>query len=332
MDTSAAPPDPSWAALRATSGRLLRRARRHVWVVFGLVALATLAALGLAARAPVRQTATVVLRMTEDAKTPLRMPWTDRALRGYVTEVALSQTQLAALIDRHRMFRVEGVKFDPIAAVEILRERIEVEVVQNHAIALETRGNRPRSAHVRIRYQDADPRRAMVIARELGELVVSIGRRQQREQAESAVKMATAQVQATRAALEGLRLEASASSLAPLQARRSADIPGMAEAFRAAQGRVDRAEESLAQAEQRLRGEPEDSGALNVELVETVPAPPPWPVAKKLSVVAAAASLVCFPLAALMVGAWDRRVYAVEDLRHLGVRCLGHLGLAKEDT
>jgi hypothetical protein len=185
---------------------------------------------------------------------------------------------------------------------------------------------------VRIRYQDADPQRAMVVARELGELVVAIGRRQQREQAEGAVKVATAEVQAARAALEGLRLEASASSLAPLQAHRSVDISGMAEAFRVAQGRVDRAEESLAQAEQRLRGEPEDTGALNVELVETVPSPPPWPVAKKLAVVAAAAGIVCFPLAALMVGAWDRRVYAVEDLRHLGVRCLGHLGLAKEDA
>jgi hypothetical protein len=34
----------------------------------------------------------------------------------------------------------------------------------------------------------------------------------------------------------------------------------------------------------------------------------------------------------LMVGAWDRRIYAAEDLGHLGVRCLGHLGLGKEGT
>jgi hypothetical protein len=85
------------------------------------------------------------------------------------------------------------------------------------------------------------------------------------------------------------------------------------------------------QAEQRLRGE-SDQESLNVELVDTVPSPAPWPVAKKLAVVAAVASLICFPLAALMVGAWDRRIYAVEDLRHLGVRSLGHLGLTKEEA
>jgi hypothetical protein len=55
-------------------------------------------------------------------------------------------------------------------------------------------------------------------------------------------------------------------------------------------------------------------------------------VGKKLAVVAVAAGFICFPLAALMVGAWDRRIYGGEDLRHLGVRCLGHLGLTKEDA
>src|SRR6185436_14688742 len=97
------------------------------------------------------------------------------------------------------------------------------------------------------------------------------------------VRQATAEARAARGALEGLRLEATASSLAPLQARSSADIPGLAEAFRATQGRVDRAEESLARAEQRLRGEPDD-GTLEVQLLETRPAAPPWPVAKKLTV------------------------------------------------
>jgi hypothetical protein len=329
MSTGAAPPDPSWAALRVQTGRLFRRARRHVWVVFGLAVLATLGAMAMAARRPHRQTATVVLRMTEDVKAPLRLPWTDRALRGYVSEVALSQTALLALIDRHRMFRDKPGRFDPIGAVETLRERFVVEVVQNHAIALLRRDNRPRSAHIRIKYQDGNPARAVVIARELGELVVATGRRQQREQADAALRTANAEVEAARANLDTLRVEASASSLA-FRARSSRDVPGMGDVFRLGQARLDRAEESLDRAQQRLRGD--DDSALYVELLETVPAPPPWPVARKLAVVAVAAILLGFPLAALMVGAWDRRIYAVEDLRHLGVRCLGHLGLRKGET
>jgi hypothetical protein len=330
MGTSAAPPDPSWAALRVHTGRLFRRARHHLWMVFGMAALATLAALGVAARRPHRQTATVVLRMTEDVKAPERMPWNDRALRGYVNEVALSQTALLALIDRHRMFRDKPGRFDPIQAVETLRDRIVVEVVQNHAIALVRRDSRPRSAHIRIKYQDGNPVRAVVIARELGELVVATGRRQQQQQAEAALRMANAEVEAARANLDDLRLQAGASSLA-FRARSSRDVPGMADVFRLGQGRLDRAEENLDRARQRLQGDFDDS-ALYIELLEIVPAPPPWPVAKKLAVVAVAASLVCLPLAALLVGAWDRRIYAIEDLRHLGVRCLGHLGLTKEEA
>jgi hypothetical protein len=327
--TSAAPPDPSWAALSVHTGRLFRRARRHVWKVFGLAALATLGALGMAARRPHRQDAVVILRMTEDVKAPLRLPWTDRALRGYVTEVALSQTALLELINKHRLFRGGG-KFDPIEAVDTMRERFLVEVVQNHAIALVRRDNRPRSAHVRIKYQDGDPERAVVIARELGELVVATGRRQQQQQAEAATVMAKAEVEAARKAFDVLRVQATTSALA-YRARTSRDVPGMGDAFRLAQARLDRAEEDVERAQQRLRGDFDDS-ALYIELLETVPAPPPWPVAKKLALVAVFASLLCFPLAGLMVGAWDRRIYAAEDLRHLGVRCLGHLGLGKEGT
>src|SRR5438034_5715575 len=71
-------------------------------------------------------------------------PYTTLFRSGYVNEVALSQTQLLTLIDRHHMFRGKPGKFDPILAVETFRERILVDVVQNHAIALVERDNRPR--------------------------------------------------------------------------------------------------------------------------------------------------------------------------------------------
>jgi hypothetical protein len=323
--------DPSWAALRAHSARLFRRARRHLGKVLGGAALITLMALAVTARRPVRQTATAVLRMTEDIKAPIRMPWTDRALRGYVTEVAFSHTQLLAVIQRHRMFRGDG-KFDPIAAVETFRERIEVEVVQNHAIALVERDHRPRSAHVKISYADGDPERALAVARELGELLVATGRRQQRQQVESAVRMAAAEAAGAQAALQRLRLQATSSfALAPYQARSTADIPGLRDALRTAQARVDRAEEVLDTAERHLRGDADQSG-LEIDQLETVPAPPPWPVRTRLEVVAATASLLCLPLAALIVGAWDRRLYTAEDLQHLGARCLGHLSLGRSRT
>jgi hypothetical protein len=321
--------EPSWAALGRHSGRLFRRARRHVRLVCGLAALATLGALGVAYRRPVRQRATVSLRLTEDAESSA-LPWTDRALRGYVNEVALSQTQLARLIDRHHMFRQPGVKFDPIAAVATLRERIEVEVSQNHTISLIQRDNRPRSAYVHIKYDDGDPERVMVIARELGELMVEAGRSEQRRQAETAVRLATAEARAARAALQDLRAEATrAIELAPRQARSTEDIPGLRDAVRLAQARLDRAEESVVNAGRRLRNQTFEGG-LDIQVLETVASPPPWGTGKRLGAVAVGASVICLPLAMLLVGAWDRRIYTAEDLRERGVRCLGHLGLTKE--
>jgi hypothetical protein len=302
-----------------------------VRLVVGLTALATLGAVAVASRRPLRQRVTVALRLTEDAEGSA-LPWTDRALRGYVNEVALSQTQLARLIDRHHMFRQPGVKFDPIAAVTTLRERIEVDVAQNHTIALIQRDNRPRSAHVRISYEDADPERALVIARELGDLVMETGRRQQQQQAETAARVAAAEARAARAVLQELREEASgAVELAPRQVRSTEDIPGLRDAVRLAEARLDRAEENLASAGRRLRsGAAAGTGPLDIQRLELVEAPPPWPKGQRLAVVAVVASVLCVPLTMLMVGAWDRQIYTAEDLRHHGVRCLGHLGLTKE--
>jgi hypothetical protein len=321
--------EPSWAALGRHSGRLFRRARRHVRLVSGLAALATLGVLVVAIRRPVRQRATVALRLTEDAESSA-LPWTDRALRGYVNEVALSQTQLARLIDRHHMFRQAGVKFDPIAAVTTLRERIEVEVSQNHTISLIQRDNRPRSAYVRIKYDDGDPERALVIARELGELMVEAGRGEQRQQAETAVRLATAEARAARQVVADLRREATRTiELAPQQARSTADIPGLRDAVRLAETRLDRAEENVVIAGRRLRNQTFEGG-LDIALLETVADPPPWTTSKRLGALAAGASVICVPLTMLLVGAWDRRIYTAEDLRDRGVRCLGHLGLTKE--
>jgi hypothetical protein len=330
MARAVVPPEPSWGALQAQSGRLFRRARRRPGLVVGAAVLGTLMAAGLIARRPVRQTATVALRMTEDAQAPVRLDWNDRALRGYVNEVAFSQVELLAIINRHHMFR-NTPRFDPIVAVDTLRERIEVEVVQNHAIALVERDNRPRSAHVKIKYQDGDPERALAIARELGQLVVATGLRQQREQAGAAARRAEAELGGARAALASLRSQVSSSALAAYQTRSAVDVPGLRDAIRVAQARVDRAEETLASADRRLRGD-EGQGSLDIQLLEAAPAPPPWPTGKRVIATATSALLVCLPLAALFVGAWDRRIYAAEDLHRLGARCVGHLALTKEVT
>src|SRR5262245_3358706 len=165
-------PEPGWTACWAEAVRLARRARRHMPLVGALAILAAVGALGAAARRPLRTRATVVLRLTETGGGGLgRIGGGDRALRGYVTEVAFTSARLRALAARLGT-PIGG----SAAAVASLRARITVEVVQNHALALIPPAERPRSAHVRISYDDVDPGRARAMARELGNLLAATGR------------------------------------------------------------------------------------------------------------------------------------------------------------
>jgi hypothetical protein len=317
--------EPSAAALRAESMRLFRRARRRPFWVLWLGALVTVGAAAMAARKPVRQRATVVLRMTEEARSAGQLSWTDKALRGYVNEVAFSNTALLALIKRHKMFRSQGREFNGADALVQLRERIGVDVAQNHAIALLAPGDRPRSAHVSISYDDGNTERAFAVAMDLGQLVGSTGRGQQRRDAEAALRRASEDEAAARAALDLLRANAASSiRLASRGQSGPSDIPGLTQALRAARSRLDRAESDRVAANLRLDA---PTGALEIELLGYAPSPPPWPRGRKLALVAVVAALLALPMAALLVGAFDRRIYATEDVRRLGIPCLGHVGV-----
>jgi hypothetical protein len=326
-ETNDARREPSAAAMRAESTRLFRRARRRPMWVLWLGAFVTFGAAAMAARKPVRQRATVVLRMTEEARSQSQLSWTDKALRGYVNEVAFSNTALLNLIKQHKMFRSQAREFNAADALVQLRERIAVDVAQNHAIALLAPGDRPRSAHVRISYDDGNPPRAFAVAMDLGQLVVATGRGQQRRDAEVALKRASEEEAAARAALDQLRAEAASSvRLASRGQSGPSDIPGLTQALRAARSRLDRAEADRVAANLRLDA---PTGALDIELLGYAPSPPPWPRARKLAVVIGLTLLLSLPMAALLVGAFDRRIYAAEDVRRLGIPCLGHVGVGE---
>src|SRR5262245_29603034 len=142
--------------------RLVRRARRRPGAVLALTALAAVVTATMITfrSPPVR--ATVVLRMTETEPGATGIGWTGRALRGYVTEVALSRRRLRDVIDEQRLTSSAG--FAPATALATLQERITVEVIWNQAIALLPPEDRPRSAHVRISFEDKDPERALAVA------------------------------------------------------------------------------------------------------------------------------------------------------------------------
>ncbi len=297
----------------AQSQRLLRRARRRPLAVGALAMLVTLAAAGLIARRPARHRAAVTLRFT-DTDPKSRIDFGDRALRGHVTEVAFSQSRLVRVAEGHGLLG----NGDPSIAVSELRERITVEVIRNRSIALLPPAERPRSAHVRIAFDDADPVRARAVALDLARLVAASGHGQRRQMALAVQQQAQVTAAAARISLRRLRAEAARDRLAG-----DAEHRPLAAAISAAETRLADAEQGMRTTDLRMRG---DGPALEIEVLEPPPARPAPQPGRRAALAAVMAALAALPITALLVGAFDPRLYDGDDVRHLGLSCLGHIG------
>jgi hypothetical protein len=312
--------DPDWSDVGAEIERSWRKARRRPWAIAGLTAFFAMAAAGLSARRPVRHQAQITVRLTDpDRREAARAAWTDRALRGYVTEVAFSQSNLLRLMQAYRGpararsgFAPTGGSVRtpvsmPVADIEALRERIEIEVVQNHAIGLMDPADRPRSAHVIIRFSHADRERALSVAKSLAALVASTHadehQRQLRHAAEQARDTAlAARTWVTRSVAVGLEDVA-------LSGRQ---VGALEDAWRDAE----------------LRASREESGrGMEVEVQDPVIASSPAPLRRRVFVAGTCGALLGTPLAVLLLGALDRRVASHADVRRLGLTCVGQFDL-----
>jgi hypothetical protein len=315
--------EPGWADIGRQASRLARRARRRPALVAACTLAATAAVVTVVARRPMRPRVAVVLRMTETQPGVTRLGWTDRALRGYVTEVAFSQARLRELIRRRHLFRSAIAQEGMDGAVALLRDRITVEVVQNHVIALIPPRDRPHSAHVRIAFEDADPVRGLEVAKDLGRLVESTGEAQRRADLAATLHRWQAGAERSRAEIRELRTQAAVLAVAaPNDAAAAARLQSLREALRIAEARLDREEQSRIAARLALHAEVA-SGALEIELLPPPPPPPEPRRAVRCAAAGAAGLAFALPITVLLIGAFDRRVYLPEDLRDLGLRYLG---------
>lgn len=317
--------EPGSSALAWETRRLWRRACRRGWLWAALCALIIIGALGATTRRPIRHTAKAVVRFTQtEPRNGSRTPWTDRSLRGYVTEVAFSQRRLLDIIERYRLDGGPGTPADPPLAISELREHIVVEVLQNRAISLLDPADRPRSAHVVIRFAHADRERARAVATDLARLVVATGQNQRRDDARQVADEAASAAENGRVRVERLRRQAARLAQELAQTDAPTAISAAREAVKAAETHQGRLEEARLMADLRLRAESERSG-LDITLLDAPPPRAPWPLPRRLAAVGIGATVMALPICALLIGAFDRRVYMTDDLRRLGVPWLGHV-------
>jgi hypothetical protein len=319
--------EPSLKDVGRQTRRLFYRARRLWPQVLAAVLFVTLGAVGFIARKPVIHEVKIIVRVTEVMDNPaLRTAWTNRDLRGSVTEVAFSHENLVGLMKRLGMLTPRpGKRLDPNVEVEEFREDISVEVVQNQVISLLAPQDRPRSARVIIRYRSTDREEAFAVTRALAGFVVSTSGAERRRELTELLRQQEAAVAAAKARVEELLVEGTRTARAGMGAaeamvvRERIDKDLLAARRRVLEFETQRDEtRRLVQAERQARG-------MEVEVIEPTLPPPPLGKPMRMLLVGLATLLLGTPLCALLVGAFSRKIYTAEDLEPLGLPCLGLL-------
>jgi hypothetical protein len=141
-----------------------------------------------------------VLRVVEADRDPTGVPRPRRQLAEYVRKAVFTSEPLLDVIRRHDLYPGLARK-NPRAALESFRDDIDVDVRQNYFVEERPVGAAPRSALLFVSYHNADPRLAVTVTHELGELVVTRERATLRKEATQAADLAKEQAGEARQAL-----------------------------------------------------------------------------------------------------------------------------------
>lgn len=303
--------------------RLWQRAwRRPLWCVL-LTGLFVTVTAGLAWRKAPHARAQIALRVTEAGKDAARTPMSVADLRGRVTNVGLTSQRLADVIKAQKLSGFGGPRFDMTDAIADLRADLGVEVVRNESIALLPEDERPHSAHIILTYRALDPQQALGVVRALAEALVGAESTRRSEESRMAAEQAGVAAAAAERELAKLRAdlilaETRTDPEAVVQAARLRDL--------------------MISVSKRLRTLQEARAALDVRydlqeasheveysiLSARIPDRPLGRVPRTL-IAALITALIGLPIAALLVGAFDPRMYTAEDFSRLGLTVLGHV-------
>ena len=304
--------------------RVVSRARRRPHWVLLLALFAAAVVILPRARRPASYQGRIVFRMDEGALTdPQVSARPPKAVRQYLARVALSNTRLAEIMERHDLSTTLR-RIDMVAALESFREDLEIDVSRNYFLEDRAAGP-PRWARVAIVYAAGDPETAAAVVRDLGNAIVE-------EQGDERARAAEAARAQARHARETMGNELGERNAELARRERALEDAGAAErgtvlvqiensrsVARALELRIKDLDGRLMRLE--LADDLEQAGVglqfvrLEEGTVITRKRPPP----AQLAVEAALLFLLALPFALLFVGAFDRRVYHAEDLSRLGL-------------
>lgn len=322
--------EPGWRDVRLQLSRLKRRAlARKVTVTALATLIATVVALRIGLKPP-RFEASVSFRVAERTQHEDDFTQTKRRLKEYVYDGIFTPTRCIELIKKYNLFP-DLFALDERMAAWSFKDAIAISVSQNTFLAEEeTSGTRSARIRIVFTYRNADT--AFEVAQALGKLVIEHERAVRQRLSEETARRAQANVSLLKEKLERLHEQQAKLSLsierspkALLQAASRVQLEQVVRLIKAVQHQLDKAQ--VKQMQDQLRAALEKrSMLLSFRQTDWARAPEPRLARSWRAVVTGVALLfLLWPIAAIAVATYDRRVYNVEDVRHLGLSALGHV-------
>jgi hypothetical protein len=309
--------EPGWQDFKLEVRRLYRRNRARPLPLLLFVLCTTAFGLYRGYQYKPTYTARIALRLSEQDVGISVAPRPISALKGFVTDVALSDRVLMRLIERFDLYpnlRRRGMD----QALESLRDDIGVEVWRNEFLLEEDPDRVGRAARVALQYTHLDPDVAWGVVQGLAEATVAEQRAAQRVQVQYlALGLEPALTKAREEVAELKR------KLGRPQAPLAQRLAWLDE-LQAAERTLKELSDSRQQAQLWLRAETLNLG-LRTDIIDSV-RPTRRPLHGGARILGALLGLVFgLLLGGVSLRTFDRRVYDEEDLRRLGYAVCGSL-------
>ncbi len=310
--------------------RVLRRASARPVLTLAATVVVTALLIGMVARKVPLQRARVILRVQENAFAGDLALAQKGELKNHIYQVVLSRDRLLEVIHRHNLYPSAQARGDD-EAVEQFREALDVQEFRNYFLVGHGEDNQLASGRIAISFTDPDYQVASAVVEDLAQVVIEAEHERRKAAVDAAVAVARRALdlantqleerQADLASKQYLLEDAKGAEKAQLQV----DVLRLERSIPTYRAMVEEARAQLEQVNLAVGAEDRRLG-VSVEVAQFIlPPPPPRSKLRLLVVVGLLGFLSILPLCAIAIGAFDSRVYDLEDVERIGLVGIGHV-------
>ncbi len=320
--------EPGFLELRIELMRMYRRARRRPVLTLVVALLVAVGVCVVRSRKLASFAASVTFRVSEVQQGENYVaPRPTKELKEYVQSVAMRSSRLIELMEKRGLYK-NMLADDPVTAVDFFRSDTEVEVIRNYFVE---EWSTNKSARLILTYKAGTAEEAVLIATDLGELVVDEESRRRNSVAQAAatdsrelVDLARADVERREAEINKLEIgipDADQEKAAVMKL----DLAALKKSLEPATDRLMKADQRRSELELAVVLELNHLGVRFDKVDERVRVVARHATPPSLGLLGAVIFVLSLPFAVMFVGAFDSRVYDLDDVNRLGLRGVGHV-------